>query len=94
LEAGCDAIFAANDYMALGVIRACYELGVNIPEKLAVVGFDDIVSVGYFTPPLTTVRQPFEKIGHHAVELLIDLLQGGGSKRVALSTDLIVRQST
>jgi len=93
LEVGCDAIFAANDYMALGVMRACHKLGVDIPEQLAVVGFDDIVTAGYFTPPLTTVRQPFEMIGHHAVELLIDLLQGGSSKRVTLSTELIVRLS-
>lgn len=93
LEVGCDAVFAANDYMALGAIRACFELGVDVPEQLAIVGFDDIVSAGYFTPPLTTVRQPFGRIGHHAVELLIDLLQGGSSKRIELSTELIVRQS-
>lgn len=94
LEAGCDAIFAANDYMALGAMRACSELGIGIPEQLAVAGFDDIVTAGYFTPPLTTVRQPFGRIGHHAVELLIDLLQGGNSERVVLSTKLIVRHST
>ncbi len=93
LEVGCDAVFAANDYMALGVIRACYELGVDVPWQLAIVGFDDIVTAGYLTPPLTTVRQPFGTIGHHAVELLIDLLQGGSSKRIELSTELIVRQS-
>ena len=66
-EPDVTAVFAANDQMALGVIRALHELGLRIPDDLSVVGFDDIPEAAYFTPPLTTVRQDFNEVGRRAL---------------------------
>jgi LacI family transcriptional regulator len=66
------AIFACNDLMAIGVIRAAADLARRIPEELAVVGFDDIELAAYCVPPLTTVLQPTTGMGRRAVQLLID----------------------
>lgn len=70
LSALPDAIFAANDQMALGLLRALRERGVSVPDDVSVVGFDDIEGSAYFTPPLTTVRQPFADLGWAAVHLV------------------------
>lgn len=51
------AIFAANDHMALGVLRAMHEAGRDVPGEVSIVGFDDIPEAQFFTPPLTTVHQ-------------------------------------
>lgn len=69
-----DAIFAANDVMAIGVMRAARETGITIPEQLAVVGFDDIPSAGLVTPSLTTVAHFPELIGQKAGEILMNHL--------------------
>lgn len=55
------AIFAQNDLMAAGVLRAAHDLGLNVPEQLAVIGVDDIPMAAYLEPPLTTIRQDFCK---------------------------------
>ena len=60
------AIFVGNDQMALGVLRALHEAGLEIPRQVSVVGFDDIPEAPYFTPPLTTVRQDFAEVGRPA----------------------------
>jgi LacI family transcriptional regulator len=65
------AIFAGNDEMAFGVMRAAGDLGLRIPEDLALAGFDDISSSAHMQPPLTTVRQPFYDMGQQAVSLLL-----------------------
>ncbi|MBN1145748.1 MAG: LacI family DNA-binding transcriptional regulator [Anaerolineales bacterium] len=62
-----DAVFASNDLMALGVIKAARKLGLRIPEDLAVVGYDDIPEADYFCPPLTTIHQDIEELGRSAV---------------------------
>lgn len=65
------AIFAANDQLALGLLRALTEAGVNVPERVSIVGYDDIEGADFFNPPLTTIRQPFEELGRACIELLL-----------------------
>lgn len=90
------AIFVANDQMALGVLRALNERGRQVPRDVSVVGFDDTPESGYFTPPLTTVRQDFQQVGRATVRLLLDQLATGTRKRdrVVIDPELIVRKST
>jgi LacI family transcriptional regulator len=90
------AIFAFNDQLAIGAMRAADERGVRVPEDLSVVGFDDTAEAEIVTPGLTTVRQPLAEMGRMAVSLLTRLL---GNQRlealhVELATRLIERQST
>jgi len=77
LEAGrpFSAIFAQNDRMAVGAIRALREAGRRVPDDVSVIGFDDIPLASYFDPPLTTLRQPMEESGQRAVRLLIETIQ-------------------
>ena len=70
------AIFAANDEMALGVMRAMFEAGREVPGDVSIVGFDDVPFARYLTPPLTTVRQDFEEIGRRSVDMLLDAIDG------------------
>jgi len=65
------ALFAGNDQMALGAMRALREAGLRIPQDVSIVGFDDVPEAAYFEPPLTTVRQDFTTLGQQAVELLL-----------------------
>jgi LacI family transcriptional regulator len=89
-------VFAANDELAAGVMRAARELGRRLPEALSVVGFDDIVMAQYTDPPLTTVRVPKETMGQRAAALLVDVVDGNGapSREETVPVDLVVRQST
>lgn len=90
-----DAVFVASDLMASGALRVLRESGRDVPDDIAVVGFDDSIFAATTTPPLTTVRQDAEGLGRRAAELLIALLRGepvqpGGE---ILATELIVRDS-
>ncbi|HTV12997.1 MAG TPA: LacI family DNA-binding transcriptional regulator [Acidimicrobiales bacterium] len=89
-------IFVANDQMALGVLRALHERGRRVPGDVAVVGFDDIPESAYFTPPLTTVRQDFQRVGEAAVQILVDQLTKGEREqtRVVIDPMLVCRGST
>ena len=91
-----NAVFVANDHMALGLLRALHEHGVRVPEDILVAGFDDIPEAAYFTPPLTTVRQDFLGVGHHAIELLLDEIRGASNpvSKVVVAPTLVCRQST
>jgi LacI family transcriptional regulator len=90
-----DAVFFANDEMALGGLKAFSEQGIRIPEDLSVIGFDEIQLAGYVRPALTTVRQPKYEAGALAARLLFQALKGENpEKRVVLSTELIIRDST
>ena len=71
------AIFAANDQMALGVLRAMNEAGRDIPGEVSMVGFDDIPEAAYFSPPLTTIRQDFDEMGTRGVRLLLRTMAAG-----------------
>jgi DNA-binding LacI/PurR family transcriptional regulator len=90
------AVFAANDQMALGLLRASHEAGLSIPQDLSIVGFDDITEAQYFTPPLTTVRQPFAEMGRQAFELLLREIAAGrrSEQRVVIGPELVVRASS
>jgi DNA-binding LacI/PurR family transcriptional regulator len=89
------AIFALNDRMALGVIRAAWARGLSVPGDLSVVGFDDIALATLLTPSLTTVRQPGYSLGGAAATALFGLLGGQPAPPPAtLPTDLIVRGTT
>lgn len=89
------AIFALNDRMALGAVRAAWARGLAVPGDLSVVGFDDIALASLATPPLTTVRQPGYSLGGAAAAALFELLDGAGVPPPAtLPTELIVRGTT
>jgi LacI family transcriptional regulator len=93
------AIFACNNFLALGAIRALREKGVRIPEDVALVSFDDIEIASVIHPFLTAVTQPAYTIGTIATEILIDRIEGrigkdsDSGKTVVLQTELIVRES-
>ena len=90
------AIFAFNDNLAIGAIRAAQARGLSVPDELSVVGFDDTEETAIVTPALTTVRQPLAEMGRMAVSLLVRLLdqQRVEALRIELATRLIVRNST
>ncbi len=89
------AIFAANDQMAFGAIRAAREMGINVPGGMAVVGFDNISFSSYFDPPLTTVEIPKYSIGAAAMEMLIHRISNkNGEKLRWFNTSLLIRGST
>lgn len=87
------ALFAANDQMALGALRAISDAGLRVPEDVAVIGFDDVVDAAQFRPPLTTVRQDFASLGEHAVQQLIRLIDGASPRELRLAPELIARAS-
>lgn len=87
------AIFAANDQMALGVLRAAAEAGLRVPEDLAVVGFDDVADAAHFHPPLTTIRHDFDDLGAQAVRALIARIEGRQAPDALLVPRLVVRVS-
>jgi LacI family transcriptional regulator len=90
------AIFAFNDMLAIGALRAARAWGIRVPEELSIVGFDDTFEASIVTPPLTTVRQPLAEMGRMAVNLLVRLLQNQRIEalHVELETKLVVREST
>jgi DNA-binding LacI/PurR family transcriptional regulator len=88
-----DALFAASDLIAIGAISALKESGLNVPEDVAVVGFDDIPAASYVSPPLTTVRQDTVAAGKTMVELLIRLIEGDEVESELLVPELKVRAS-
>ena len=96
-----DALFACNDQMALGALKAARNLGRRVPQDLAIVGFDDVPEAAFFCPPLSTVRQDLDGLGRCAVRELDRLIQAQqqGDSDVELQTfslqpELIVRESS
>lgn len=92
------AFFAGNDEMGIGLIAALRPLGIDCPRDISVIGFDDINISENYAPPLTTMRQPREKIGRIATETLVNILEGNVASpdpvRVILQSELVVREST
>jgi len=89
------AIFAQNDRMAVGAMRALREEGRGIPDDVAIVGYDDIPMAAYSHPPLTTIRQPMQEVGETATRKLIELIDDPDAEReeILLKTDLVRRGS-
>lgn len=89
------AILVANDQMALGVLRACAEKGLTVPDLVSVVGYDDTADSAWFSPPLTTLRQAFKEAGERSVEWLLARQPGDESiAQLQLPVTLIERAST
>ena len=89
-----DAIVAANDAMALGVLAELTQLGIRVPEQVAVVGFDDVEESRFTLPPLTTVRQPLLEQGRDSVRIVLHQVRlGGASERVVRLTEPVIRRS-
>jgi DNA-binding LacI/PurR family transcriptional regulator len=90
------AVFVANDQMALGVLRALNEHGKRVPDDVSLVGFDDIPEAEFYSPPLTTVRQPFDTVGRRSLKALLSEIETGRAvkARVVIPPELIVREST
>jgi LacI family transcriptional regulator len=92
-----DALFAAHDGLAFGAVNALAQEGLSVPDDVAVVGFDDQDSSGFFQPPLTTIRQPAELIGREAVRVLFrEFSEPSGNEprqRILLDPTLVVRAS-
>jgi Transcriptional regulators len=90
------AIFAGNDEIAFGVLEAARERGVAVPEQLSVIGVDDRPPAAFTTPPLTTLRQPFQRVGEEAARLLIQRIAGDAVPAVLhlFPPELVERGST
>jgi LacI family transcriptional regulator len=89
-----DAIFACNDLIAVQVMEVLRELGLRIPQDVALVGFDDDAVAALMTPPLTTVRQQTYEMGARAATTLFEMLNGKSvEQQVSLPVEIIVRQS-
>jgi LacI family transcriptional regulator len=92
-----DAIFAANDLVALGVLQALTLAGVRVPDDIAIVGYDDIDFAASAAIPLTSVCQPAHLMGSTAASLLLDVIADPGSSKVkhlTLKPELVIRRST
>jgi DNA-binding LacI/PurR family transcriptional regulator len=92
-DPGLDAVFVANDLMAVGALQSLRLAGRRVPDDVAVVGFDDIEAAKYTEPPLTTVRHPVPEQAAAMVRLLLGLFTGGSAEPVILPTELVVRES-
>ncbi len=90
------ALFAYNDISAIGAMRAFQEAGMHVPGDISVVGFDDISIASFSIPPLTTVRQPLEKMGRIAAQTLLDRIEDRTAfvPEIAVEPELISRRST
>jgi len=87
------AVFAANDQMALGLIRALSDAGRAVGDDVHVVGYDDVADAAEFRPPLTTVRQDFDALGEAAVTALVAAIDGTPATHTVVPTSLVLRAS-
>ena len=97
LPARPDGVFASNDLMAVGALRVLQEAGIDVPDEIALVGFDDLAVAAAADPPLTTVSHDIRRVGEAAVEELLVLLDADGdghARRQVVPAPLVVRQST
>ena len=90
-----EAVFAASDLMAAGVLRALHRTGRKVPDDVAVVGFDDSPLARHTMPQLTTIRQPIEEMGARMVNELVSLVSGAerGPRCTVFGTELVLRAS-
>jgi DNA-binding LacI/PurR family transcriptional regulator len=90
------AIVAANDHMALGVLRALHAKGIRVPEDISVVGYDDLPESPFFEPPLTTIHHDFARQGERCVEVLLSMIKRQPFEPMIqlLRPELVIREST
>jgi len=90
------AIFCENDEMAIGAIQRLRQAGLRVPQDISVAGFDDISFAAFCDPPLTTIAQPAEDFGRHAVAMLVAVSEGLplASRHLVLPFELVIRAST
>ncbi|HTC86548.1 MAG TPA: LacI family DNA-binding transcriptional regulator, partial [Candidatus Acidoferrum sp.] len=93
-DAPFTAVCAANDLLALGALRRLAELGIEVPGRVSVAGFDDIQTAAITSPRLSTVRLPLHEIGRRGFEYAAQLLEGARPAREVLPTELVLREST
>lgn len=93
LKAGVTAIFCYNDQIAISVLNGCYHKGIAVPQQLSIVGFDDVRPASYVNPPLTTVRQPLQKMGRTAMRMVLDLIDKKSVPSEMLECNLVRRAS-
>jgi DNA-binding LacI/PurR family transcriptional regulator len=96
-DSSITAVYSANDEMAFGLMRALHEHGLRVPEDVSVVGFDGIALSEYSSPPLTTVKQDFHRVGQELVRLVLEQIRSKVSvprDRMLIPTELIVRGTT
>ncbi len=94
LTAGATAIFCYNDATAIGLLAACYQRNLAVPEHLSIIGFDDIDMAAHTLPPLTTIRQPRFELGQWAMQMMLALLDGQEPPNRIVPGELVVRQTT
>ncbi|MEG9437625.1 LacI family DNA-binding transcriptional regulator [Edaphobacter sp. HDX4] len=89
------AVLCFNDVAAMGTIRALHEAGLRVPDDVSVLGFDDIQSAAYQVPSLTTIRQPLQRMGNTAAQMLLKKLAGDSiPESIVVEPELVVREST
>ena len=89
-----DGVFCSNDLMALGALAALRDRGVRVPAGVAVAGYDDVAGAAFFSPPLTTVRQPFDELGRLCMEVLLEAIGGAAGTAHSIAPTLQVRRSS
>ena len=93
-----DAVFCANDQMAVGVLQALGELGIQVPEQVAVMGNDDIFAASIVKPSLTSIHVPRFEMGAAAMKHMLELIREGAPpakrKIITLDTEIVEREST
>jgi LacI family transcriptional regulator len=91
-----DGVFASNDLMAIGLLKAAHEWGRKVPDELAIIGFDGIDMSQYTNPPISTIKQPSYEMGKMAMEELIRLIRDpeSNSNKMELDVELILRESS
>jgi LacI family transcriptional regulator len=89
-----DAIFATNDFAAIGAMGALRDRGLSIPEDVALVGYNDTAIAAELPIPLTTVRSPMNEMGRRGLQMLLEILDGADPEPVRLAPTLLVRESS
>lgn len=97
LASGATAVLSYNDLLAIGLMQELQAAGVEVPDQISIVGFDDIFGADFTTPALTTVRSPLGECGSRAAAMLLDMLHGSApavAETVRVETELVLRGSS
>lgn len=90
------AVLVVNDFSAMGALRAAKDMGCRVPEDISIVGFGDVPFSSMTDPPLTTIQEPFQEMGHEAARILLSIVHGNNDfqRHKVLPVKLVVRDST